>query len=320
MEQNTPIGTFLQGEAGVDQLLKDGILLSIMSTASAFIKFTDVSYTWPDPESPGKPVFDAFTAEIPGGFISLTGPNGAGKSTLMLFAGGRVMHSTGQVELCGHDTRILSGIWKDDTGARGPGLTPEIEHARNLVCSFLYQNMEFDADGDDNSRVGALLEFVYVNGGHRSKDERFLKDVSAVFELETLLSRKLDALSKGEIQRVLLAFSALYGSKAILMDEPVFAMEQRQKEKALEFFRDMRLRSGVSVLVSLHELALTRKYADTAMLFYPDRRIDLGTCDEVLTKEALEDAYGVPAAMLHDTEKLTRTAMLEREKALGAGV
>ncbi len=318
MEQNTPIGTFLQGEEGMDQVSKDVILLSIMSTSRALIKFTDVSYAWPDPDSPAKPVFDAFTADIPAGFISLTGPNGAGKSTFMLLAGGRVMPSAGRIELCGRNTRILGGHWKDDAGTPGPGLTDEIEHARNLVCSFLYQNMEFEAGGDD-SRVGTLLEFVYVNGGHRIKDERFLKDVTAAFELDSLMSRKLDALSKGEIQRVLLAFSALYGSQVIMMDEPVFAMEQRQKEKALEFFKDMHLRTGVSVLVSLHELSLTRKYADTVMLFYPDRRIDLGTCDEVLTNEALEDAYGVPAAMLHDTEKLTRSAMLEREKVLKGG-
>jgi len=310
MEQNTPIGTFLQGEEGMDQVLKDVILLSIMSTSSGLIKFTDVSYTWPDPDSPAKPVFQAFTADIPAGFISLTGPNGAGKSTFMLLAGGRIMPSAGRIELCGQNTRIWSG----------PGLTDEVEHARNLVCSFLYQNMEFETGEGDDSRVGTLLEFVYVNGGHRSKDERFLKDVTAAFELDSLMSRKLDALSKGEIQRVLLAFSALYGSQVIMMDEPVFAMEQRQKEKALEFFRDLHLKTGVSVLVSLHELSLTRKYADTVMLFYPDRRIDLGTCDEVLTNEALEAAYGVPAAMLHDTEKLTRSAMLEREKVLKGGV
>ncbi len=285
-----------------------------MSTSSELIKFTNVSYTWPDPDSPGKPVFDVFSADIPAGFISLTGPNGAGKSTFMLLAGGRIMPSAGRIELCGGDTRILSGQWKDETGLPGPGLTSEIEHARNLVCSFLYQNMEFDADDDDRSRVGPLLEFVYSTGGHRSKDEQFLKDVTRTFELDKLLTRKLDALSKGEIQRVLLAFSALYGSQVIMMDEPVFAMEQRQKEKALEFFRDMHLRTGVSVLVSLHELSLTRKYADTVMLFYPDRRIDLGTCDEVLTKESLENAYGLPSEMLHDTEKLTRSAMLESEK------
>lgn len=297
-----------------------------MSDITPFLRFQDVSFTWPDPDtgeiavlsdgSPAKPVFDAFTADIPPGFISLTGPNGSGKTTFMLLASGRIMPGKGRVELLGHNTRILSGVWADETGKPGPGLTAEIEHTRNLVCSFLYQNMEFETQEEDASRVGPLLEFVYVNGGHRSKDEQFYKNALAAFELENLLLRKLDALSKGEIQRVLLAFSALYGSKAIMMDEPVFAMEQKQKEKALEFFGDIYRSTGVSIIVSLHELALTRKYADTVMLFYPDRRIDLGSCDEVLTDDALETSYGVPAAMLYDTENLTRRTMLESAQDL----
>jgi iron complex transport system ATP-binding protein len=291
-----------------------------MNTVTPLLRFTDVSFTWPDPDTgeisvdaagrPQKPVFDAFTAEIPPGFISLTGANGSGKTTFMLLAGGRIMPSSGRIELAGNNTRVLSGLWADDSGTPGPGLTAEIEHRRNLVCSFLYQNMEFDTD-DDAGSVGSLLEFVYANGGRPHKDDGFYRDVLSVFELNPLLGRTLTALSKGEIQRVLLAFSALYESKVIMMDEPVFAMEQRQKEKALEFFSDIYTKSGVSIIVSLHELALTRKYADTAMLFYPDRRIDLGTCEEVLTDEALEEAYGFPAAMMYDAENLNRRTMLE---------
>jgi hypothetical protein len=38
----------------------------------------------------------------------------------------------------------------------------------------------------------------------------------------------------------------------------------------------------------------------------------LGSCDEVLTKQALEDAYGVPEAMLYDSEQYTRRAFIEQ--------
>lgn len=280
-------------------------------TAAPILRFFDVSFTWPDPETGEigqKPVFDAFTADIPGGFVSLTGPNGVGKSTFMLLAGGRLMPSRGRIELAGENTRILSGVWADEAGTPGPGLTADIEHERNLICSFIYQNMEIDASGEESPAVGALLEQVLASGGHAEdrKKGSFLAECHEAFELEGLLGRSLGALSKGELQRVLLAFSALYGSELIMMDEPMFAMEMRQKEKALVFFKKMHRETGVSVFVSLHELFLTRKYADTVMLFHPDRTIDMGTPEEVLTKEALEAAYGVPEAMLYDAEKLTR--------------
>lgn len=282
----------------------------------ALIRFSNVSYAWPDPETgePGaNPLFDAFSAEIPGGFVSLTGPNGVGKSTFLLLAGGRIMPTRGRIELAGENTRVLSGVWADEAGMPGPGLTPDLEHRRNLVCSFLYQNMEID-DGDGNSpNVGSLLEGVLTSGGHAEsrKGDAFLASVIEALELNLLQSRFLGALSKGELQRVLLAFSALYGSKVIMMDEPVFAMEARQREKAIAFFRDLHRETGVSVFVSLHELGLTRKYADTVLLFHPDRTIDMGTPGEVLTKEGLEAAYGVPEAMLYDSERLTRSHFIE---------
>ncbi len=285
-------------------------------TGAPLLRFYGVSFTWPDPETgePGPaPVFDAFTADIPGGFTSLTGPNGVGKSTFLLLAGGRILPTRGRIELAGENTRILSGAWADEAGAPGPGLTEEIGHRRNLVCSFIYQNMEIDDSGEGGAKVGALLERVLEGGGHAPgrKTDSFLAECLGAFELEGLRGRTLGALSKGELQRVLLGFSALYGSRAIMMDEPVFAMEMRQKEKALDYFRQLHRETGVSVFVSLHELALTRKYADTVMLFHPDRTIEMGTPEEVLTKDSLEAAYGVPEAMLYDAERLTRGHFME---------
>lgn len=275
------------------------------------VRFIDVRFAWPDPEtgelSPTA-VFDAFTADIPGGIVSLTGPNGVGKSTFMLLAGGRILPQGGRIELLGHNTRILSGAWADEDGKPGPGLSEEREHERNLVCSFIYQNMEFDPGDGAGPQAGALLEQVLAGGGHEDsrKTQGFLDTVLEAFELRSLLSRSIGTLSKGEQQRLILAFSALYGSKIVMMDEPVFAMEMRQKEKALDFYRSLSRDTGMSVFVSLHELGLTRKYAETVMLFYPDRSIDMGSPEEVLTKESLEKAYGVPEAMLYDAERLTR--------------
>ncbi len=283
---------------------------------TSIVSFTDVSFFWPDPstgkiEAGSKPVFSGFTADIPGGFVSLTGPNGAGKTTFMLLAGARVLPIEGVVRLFGMDTRILSGASSPDGTAPGPGLTPDVEHRRSLACSYIYQNMEFEKDSAGELSLAAVLDQVYEGGGLQGNAEDLKKTVYSVFELEKLKDRRLDALSKGEQQRVYLAFSALYGSKSIMMDEPMFAMEPRQKEKALDFFKNLCRETSVSVYVSLHELALTRKYFDTVMLFHSDRSIDLGTPEEVLTAESLEKAYGVPEAMLYDGEKLTRAAFVE---------
>ncbi len=266
-----------------------------MRIDSGFVEFSDVSFAYPGAD---EPVFSGFSGTLPGGFVSLVGPNGAGKSTLMLLASGRLLPQEGRVSLLGRDTRLFSD-----------------EGERNVYASFLYQNMEFETDDP----LGELLEQVYAGGAHQLKGDAFYREVLEAFELAGLESRPLARLSKGEMQRTLLAFSALYGSRSLFMDEPVFAMEDRQKERALDFFRSYRERSGVTVYVSLHELDLTRKYADQVLLFSKDRRIQIGTPAELLTPESLEAVYEVPAALLKQKEQLDRRRLEEEAALLAEG-
>jgi iron complex transport system ATP-binding protein len=90
------------------------------------------------------------------------------------------------------------------------------------------------------------------------------------------------------------------------MDEPMFAMEDRQKESALSYLKIFVKKTGTTIYCSMHELDLTKKYADQVLLFYPNRDMSFGTPSEVLTDVDLEKAYKVPAAMLKQKETLTR--------------
>lgn len=279
-----------------------------------FLTFDNVSFTYPlqgdeiETDESGKPilpspVFDYFTASLPGGFTSLIGPNASGKSTFMLLAGGRVKPQQGKVLLFGKDIAALD------------------EASRSHLASFIYQNMEFEQDDP----VKSLLEQVYAAGSACMTKatagniaQPALSDVISVFELEKILDRKLNGISKGEMQRVLMAFAVLYGSKSIFMDEPMFAMEDAQKHKAMEYLRDYSMKNGIPIFIAMHELDLSRKYAENVLLFYPNRDIDFGTPDEVLTNEALEKAYGVPVALLRETEALNRKSLNEAADAVAA--
>ena len=68
--------------------------------------------------------------------------------------------------------------------------------------------------------------------------------------------------------------------------------------------------------ISMHELELSKKYAENVLLFYPNRDMDFGTPSEVLTKKALEKSYGVPVALLRDSEELTRKSLVEAAEAI----
>lgn len=275
-----------------------------------FLSLNDISFTYPpvegDIDADGKqivprPVFEHFSAELPSGFVSFVGQNGCGKSTLLLLASGRLMPQTGSVTLLGQNPALLT------------------QDAKNLLASFIYQNMEFESE----DKVSSLLTQVYTSGALKGKasairaeGEDLLSEVIDVFELSGVLDHTLTGISKGEMQRVLLAFALLYGSASVFMDEPLFAMEEPQKERSLSYLRDFVHKTGTSVYISMHELDLTRRYADTVLLFYPNRDMDLGTPEEVLTKDALEKAYGVPHVLLKDGEEYTRKHLQDVSDAI----
>ena len=267
-----------------------------------FIQFDNISFAYPPAEEKAetRPIFQNFTAVLPGGFVSLVGPNASGKSTFMLLAAGRILPQQGTVYLLGRNTLELT------------------EEERSQLASFIYQNMEFDT----KDTVAQLVQQVYTNGCFQgccrpvaleSTDHKdLLEQVKWVLELDELEEKPLSTLSKGQMQRVILGFSLLYGSKSIFMDEPLFAVENKQKHRILDYIRKYCEDFGITVYISMHELELSRMYPHKVLLFYPNRDMDFGTPQEVLVPDALEKAYGVPAAMLKDAESLTRRSLQEQ--------
>ena len=270
-----------------------------------FLEFNDVTFTYPavegDLDENGKqvvpqPIFEHFTGNIPGAFTSVIGPNGCGKSTLMMLASGRLFPQTGKIYMFGQDIHKLD------------------EEKKNLLASVIYQNMEFES----NDKVEQLLTYVYSNGNLKAKAKGILgstdlfSEVVDKFSLASVMNHGLTEISKGENQRVLLAFSLLYGSASVFMDEPLFAMEDNQKNSALEYLRSYSIGTKTPVFISMHELDLTRKYAEKVLLVKPNRDMAYGTPEEVMTNEELESAYGIPAAMLKHNESMTREQIMQQ--------
>jgi iron complex transport system ATP-binding protein len=276
-----------------------------------YIEFLDLSFSYPlegeaknedqnldaslNEKEDIKNIFEHFTAELPPSFVSLIGPNGSGKTTLMLLASGRLLPTSGTARLFGIDTKTLTN-----------------EEERNLLASFIYQNMELETD----ETVGALLQSIFENGQHPKENLFLVQEAIDALSLEASLEKKLTTLSKGEMQRSLIAFSILYGSRSIFMDEPLFALEYTQKEEALSYIQSYSRRFQIPVYIAMHELELSRKWADNVLLIFPNRDMSFGSPEEVLSAEDLERAYGIPAAMLKESERLTQRTLLELQSEI----
>ncbi len=252
------------------------------------VRLTGVSFTYPETE---KPIFSDLSLSLPRGLVTLVGQNGTGKSTLLLLASARLSPSSGRVEILGRDSRELSE-----------------ETERNRYVSFIYQNMEFETE----EPIGALMEFVHEHGFHATRDPGLIKVLASVLELEGVLNKRTQEVSKGELQRAIIGFSLLYGSHIIMMDEPIFALEDRHKLQVMGFLREYARQRGISIYFSVHEFEISREYSDWTLLFAKDRSIRLGPTEEILTRENIEQAYEIPYGMLYRKEHLYREALSTR--------
>lgn len=254
------------------------------------IIFEHVTFHYPGTETL---IFNDLSLSLSGGITTLVGQNGTGKSTLLLLAAGILLPDTGKVSIQGIDTAQLQD-----------------EQERQRYVSFIYQNMEFETE----ENIQTLLQVVHTKGFREPKDEGLINMLIQELELESCLLNKTQEVSKGELQRTILAFSVLYGSRIIIMDEPIFAMEEYQKQHAMKFLTNFARQQQISMYYSVHELDISQKYSDYTLLFHRHKPPIYGLTSRVLTREHLENAYEVPIIFLKQKETLYRNALQEEEQ------
>ncbi|MEW5815469.1 MAG: ABC transporter ATP-binding protein [Spirochaetota bacterium] len=262
------------------------------------VQVDNVCFSYPEEKIS---IFNNLSLKIPHGVVSFMGQNGIGKSTLLLLCGGRILPNSGDVTILGKNTKAF----KD-------------EEEKNEFASFIYQNMEFETEDS----IGTLLNFVYESGFWVEKDPSLIKILIDTFELKHVLTKKTQEISKGELQRTIIAFGILYGSKVVLMDEPIFALENYQKERTMKFLMEFARENNVSLYYSVHELDISRRYSEYLVLFFKDGTIKTGPTHELLTRSNLEEAYQIPYGLLYNKEYLYRWNLMalndkERDRKKG---
>ena len=282
------------------------------------ISFSSMSFFYVNQDAPENPndltqddiniLFKDFSLNLEPGVTSVIGENGIGKSTLLLLAGARLFPVQGQIEIFGVPTSEFR-LALDNS---------DLEEKRNKLVSFVYQNMEFETPRE----LGSVLEQVAENG---ELDERFapgtavtlVKELHTALELKEYLNRPMEGLAKGVMQRAVIAMALLYGSNIILMDEPVFAMEEPRKEQVLEYVQAYSSSYQTPVVFTAHQIHLCQTYSDSMLILQKSMSEDeapyvYGPTKEIATKEIIEQAYRVPFETLHQKEFLYREMLVKK--------
>lgn len=193
---------------------------------------------------PGGFVLDVSLA-LPRGVTVLLGPSGSGKSTTLDLIAGYLTPDRGRIELDGQ--ALL---------ARG-GSEPQLNVPVQERCiGYVMQSPALFP----HLRVHANLTYGLFGWPTAARSDR-LAEIAQALDLGPLLGRWPQSLSGGERQRVALGRALAPRPRALLLDEPLSAVDLRRRDALLEQLRTLLGALAIPVLYVTHSAEEQRFFA-----------------------------------------------------------
>jgi iron complex transport system ATP-binding protein len=216
-----------------------------------------------------------------GEVVALIGPNGAGKTTLIRAVSGVISPQSGHIRTNGDDFHSLTPMQR----AKYVAVVPQ---AVALPPAFTVW---------ETVLMGRTPYLGFLGQTSPSDEEIAGEALKRVHALE-LAERRVGELSGGEAQRVLLARALCQSTPILLLDEPTAHLDLQYQVSLLELVRNLAHHDKLAVLIALHDLNLAARYADRVALMVAGRIQAIGTPRQVLTPEAISQAYCLPVRVV----------------------
>ncbi len=206
-----------------------------------------------------------------GGPLVIVGPNGAGKTTLLL---------------------MLLGVRRPRSGRIVVGGTTLLDTARRLEVPVESRRLGYvpqDYALFPHMTALANIEFALANGdSNQNAASRRLKALSLLsdFGLAELAQRRSTELSGGEKQRVALARALAPQPRALLLDEPLSALDASARKDVRSFLASHLKRLGLPALVVTHDPADARELGHRIAVLEAGSVVQVGTWAELCARPA----------------------------------
>lgn len=237
--------------------------------------------------------FDNFTAVddlsfqvAEGEVLGFLGPNGAGKSTTMKIITGFLGATAGKVVVDGHDISVDP-----------------------LAVKALIGYLPEGAPSYPDMTTLQFLDFIaQVRGFTGQEKQARIDKVVAEVELESVLNKTIDTLSKGFKRRVGLAQAIIHNPKVLILDEPTDGLDPNQKHHVRQLIRN--LAKDKIVVISTHILEEVSAVCSRAIIIASGRIVADGTPKELATRSRfngavsmqLSEAFDIEAALQNDAD------------------
>ena len=220
--------------------------------------------------------FGSFTAvdnisfSVSGGeVLGFLGPNGAGKSTTMKMVTGYLPITSGKASVCGFDV-VIEGL-----------------EAKKKV-GYLPEGAPLYGDMSGQSFLGFVAEIRGFSGAEKKQK---IDLAIERLELQSVINKPIETLSKGFKRRVGLAQAILHDPDVLILDEPTDGLDPNQKHQVRTLIKNMA--GEKATIISTHLLEEVAAVCTRAVIIAQGKIAFDGSPEEFSARSPVHNAVSI---------------------------
>lgn len=214
-----------------------------------------------------------------GEVLGILGPNGCGKTTLL---------------------KCINHIHKPKHGSIHIGdccvnSMTQMEIAQRVA--YVPQHVSSLQNGLTVFEVVLMGRRPHQTWGNSTKDKAKTWEVLEKMQLVHMATQQFAQLSGGQRQKVLIARALTQEANIILLDEPTSNLDIQHQIHVMELLFNLAVEDNIAVCTIVHDLNLTLKYCQKAVLLKDGNIFAAGNSVDILTPENIHNVYKVHTAL-----------------------
>lgn len=209
-----------------------------------------------------------------GTFAGIIGRNGAGKSTLLKVLCGLLKYSKGEIFIDGRKLKDLS------------------KRTLSQLLSFMPQDSGIFFSWD-------VREFIQMGRYPRrnafrslsQKDEKAIDEIMDFLEIRHFAKERVNELSGGERQKILIAQTIAQETDLLIFDEPTSHLDIGAQSSILNILKFLNEKKGKTIIATMHDLNAAGEFCKELILIDNGAVKNSGSPEAVLNYKDIEEVY-----------------------------
>jgi iron complex transport system ATP-binding protein len=127
-----------------------------------------------------------------------------------------------------------------------------------------------------------------------------VEEALEIMGITDLANRSVDELSGGQRQRVWIAMALAQQTDILLLDEPTTYLDIAYQVEILDLLTDLNRRRGTTIVMVLHDINLSARYADYIFALRKGKLIGKGEPSKVITSGLINEVFGLDCVVIQD--------------------